>query len=170
MAEQKAQKMSNKVYMPLIRRGIQILCFIFIPSLFIQIFNSIKAVIFLLIHQQSTVSVVLPDIVLLAAVTVVTLIAGRFFCGWMCAFGSMGDFIYRFPRFIFGKKNTRNRIPRTIDVILKGVKYILFALFVIMIWDLNWSVFPRELIPGQSLVCWLHLETGLLLQHWYRGG
>lgn len=111
MAEQKIQKMVNKVYIPLIRRGIQILCFIFIPSLFIQIFNSIKAVILLLIHQQGTFSAVLPDIVLLAAVTVVTLIAGRFFCGWMCAFGSMGDFLYRFPRFILGKKNTRNRIP-----------------------------------------------------------
>ena len=47
MAEQKIQKMVNKVYIPLIRRGIQILCFIFIPSLFIQIFNSIKAVILL---------------------------------------------------------------------------------------------------------------------------
>ena len=71
------------------------MCFIFIPSLFIQIFNSIKALILLLIHQQGTFSAVLPDIVLLAAVTVVTLIAGRFFCGWMCAFGSMGDFLYQ---------------------------------------------------------------------------
>ena len=170
MAEQKAQKMSNKVYMPLIRRGIQILCFIFIPSLFIQIFNSIKAVIFLLIHQQSTVSVVLPDIVLLAAVTVVTLIAGRFFCGWMCAFGSMGDFIYRFPRFIFGKKNTRNRIPRTIDVILKGVKYILFALFVIMIWGFELVSIPQGTDPWAvfgmlaSFGNWPSLTT--LVQGW----
>ena len=147
MAEQKIQKMVNKVYIPLIRRGIQILCFIFIPSLFIQIFNSIKAVIFLLIHQQGTFSAVLPDIVLLAAVTVVTLIAGRFFCGWMCAFGSMGDFLYRFPRFILGKKNTRNRIPETVDVILKGVKYIIFALFVIMIWGLEIVSIPQGTDP-----------------------
>ena len=147
MAEQKIQKMVNKVYIPLIRRGIQILCFIFIPSLFIQIFNSIKAVILLLIHQQGTFSAVLPDIVLLAAVTVVTLIAGRFFCGWMCAFGSMGDFLYRFPRFIFGKKNTRNRIPGTVDVILKGVKYILFALFVILIWGLQIVSIPQGTDP-----------------------
>ena len=147
MAEQKIQKMVNKVYIPLIRRGIQILCFIFIPSLFIQIFNSIKAVILLLIHQQGTFSAVLPDIVLLAAVTVVTLIAGRFFCGWMCAFGSMGDFLYRFPRFILGKKNTRNRIPGTVDVILKGVKYILCALFVILIWGLQSVSSPQGTDP-----------------------
>ncbi len=147
MAEQKTQKMMNKVYIPLIRRGIQILCFIFIPSLFIQIFNSIKAVIFLLIHQQGTFSAVLPDIILLAAVTVVTLIGGRFFCGWMCAFGSMGDFLYRFPRFILGKKNTRNRIPETVDVILKGVKYIIFALFVIMIWGLEIVSIPQGTDP-----------------------
>ena len=170
MAEQKIQKMVNKVYIPLIRRGIQILCFIFIPSLFIQIFNSIKAVILLLIHQQGTFSAVLPDIVLLAAVTVVTLIAGRFFCGWMCAFGSMGDFLYRFPRFILGKKNTRNRIPGTVDVILKGVKYILFALFVILIWGLQivsipqgtdpWAVFGMLVSFGN----WPSLAT--LVQGW----
>ena len=147
MAEHKTHNAANKVYMPLIRRGIQILCFIFIPSLFIQIFNSIKAIILLVIQQQGTFSAILPDIFLLAAVTVVTLIAGRFFCGWMCAFGSMGDFLYRFPRFMLGKKSTRNSIPKTVDRILKGLKYAIFAFFVIMIWGLELVNIPQGIDP-----------------------
>jgi hypothetical protein len=76
MAEQSRQQKVNRLYTPLIRRGIQVLCFIFMPELFIQIFYSIKAIVLLLTGQQGSFASVVPSIILLAAVTIVTLVAG----------------------------------------------------------------------------------------------
>ena len=149
MAEQSRQQKVNRLYTPLIRRGIQILCFIFMPELFIQIFYSIKSIVLLVTGQQGSFASIIPAIILLAAVTVVTLVAGRFFCGWMCAFGSMGDFIYHFPRFVFRQKKVRKYIPDAADHILKWVKYGVLFIFVVLIWGLQIVSIPTGTDPWE---------------------
>jgi uncharacterized protein with FMN-binding domain/ferredoxin len=119
------------------------------PELFIQIFYSIKAIVLLLTGQQGSFASVVPSIILLAAVTIVTLVAGRFFCGWMCAFGSMGDFIYHFPRFAFRKKKVRKDIPDAADHILKWLKYGILFIFVVLIWGLQIVSIPTGTDPWE---------------------
>lgn len=126
------------------RRAVQLVCFLLLPSLFIQIFLSIKAIIMLFLHQQGTFQSVLPNIILLVGVTIVTAFAGRFFCGWMCAFGSMGDFLYRIFR--LKNKNPRKYLKQA-DPILKWIKYVLFGVIVILIWGLQLISIPSGTNP-----------------------
>lgn len=156
----------KKIY-TYIRRVVQVVCFLLLPALFIRIFFSIKAVILLILHHQGTFQSVLPNIVLLVIVTIVTAIAGRFFCGWMCAFGSMGDFLYRMPRLI--SKNSRQYLLQA-DPILKWIKYLLLAAIVVLIWGLQlvslptgtnpWDVFGMLAVFGE----WPSVST--LMKGW----
>ena len=161
----------KKKYIPMIRRTVQAVCFVFIPSLFIQIFNSMKALIMLAVHGQGTLQGIIPDVILLLTVTLVTAVAGRFFCGWMCAFGSAEDFIYHFPRFSAHRKNLVMSVSREADSILKSLKYVILAVFIIFIWGLQiisypegadpWTLFGRlvSLIKGNKL--------GTLTEGWF---
>lgn len=138
------QKNSSKNKLMLIRRVIQLIFFVFLPALFINIFNSAKAILMFAIHQEGTLQTVIPNIILFSSITVVTIFAGRFFCGWMCAFGSIGDLLYKVPR--IGKKISKSINPK-IDVILKFIKYIVLAVFVIFVWGLQLLSIPAGTNP-----------------------
>ncbi|MEI6102108.1 MAG: 4Fe-4S binding protein, partial [Eubacteriales bacterium] len=92
----------------------------------------------------------------------VTIILGRFFCGWMCAFGSFGDFIFGFAKKVF---HVRYRIDETSDRVLKFVKYGMLAFAIAFLWIYNvpgltsaspWDVFGMlatvGTIPNLSFV------------------
>lgn len=128
----------------IIRRVLQLVCFVLLPSLFIQVFNSIKVVFLLIFHGQGTFSSVVPSLILLLAVTAVTMIAGRFFCGWMCAFGSLSDLLYRLPR--LGRKKL-HRKPGAADRWGKAVKYILLCTIIIFVWGFQLISIPSGSNP-----------------------
>ena len=137
-------RQSNRNRISWFRRGIQIICFIFLPSLFILIFNSIKSLCMLLFHGQGTIQTIMPGIILLVVVTLVTAVVGRFFCGWMCAFGTMGDFLYRLPRI---RHKTTVSYGGTLDGILKWCKYILLLFIIIVIWGFQFVTIPQGVNP-----------------------
>lgn len=128
----------------IVRRLIQITCFIFLPSLFIEIFQSIHTIISKLVQGQGTWQGVMPSILLLVIVSLVTALAGRFFCGWMCAFGSMGDFFYQIPRQFM---KIRKKELGQFDRLMKYVKYVLLAVIVILIWGLQMITVPSGINP-----------------------
>lgn len=75
-----------------IRIVIQGICFIYFPALFSQAFLGIKN-IFVSIGKGTPL--VLNDFsVILLLLCLFTMFFGRFFCGFMCAFGAIGDWIY----------------------------------------------------------------------------
>lgn len=126
------------------KRAIQLISFLFLPGLFIQIFLSIKTVIRLLVQQQSTLQEAFPNILLLITTTVMTLFFGRFFCGFMCSFGSMSDFLYH----IFRRKNTKK--PNyfiKVDSTLKLIKYLLLGIIVIVVWTFQLTSIPLGINP-----------------------
>lgn len=143
------EKKFRKLYLPLFRRIVQLLCFFFLPALFIQIFSSIKTILFFFFHQQGTFSSIVPSLGLLAVVTIVTVIFGRFFCGFMCAFGSCEDFIYHFPRFILRKKTSKQLMPSLPDAILKYLKYVVLAFFLIPVWGMQIVSIPTGTDPWE---------------------
>lgn len=126
------------------RIAVQIICFLFIPSLFINIFQSMKNIFIGIIEQSATLTSLLPDIILLLTVSIVTALAGRFFCGWMCAFGSMGDLIYGIRKKIM-KRNIA--ISKTLDMILKSIKYLLLFGILIFVWGLQVVTVPSGVNP-----------------------
>jgi uncharacterized protein with FMN-binding domain/NAD-dependent dihydropyrimidine dehydrogenase PreA subunit len=97
----------------------------------------------LIFHGQGTIVSALPSIVILTVATLVTAFAGRFFCGWMCSFGALSDFLYRAPR--IGKK-IFHKPPALWDNVLKYVKYGILAAVVVLVWGFQIVAIP----PGTN--------------------
>jgi len=80
------------------RRLVQIAAFILIPGLFISTFAAIKDVYIALIEGTFGFSTLSYQLCILIATIPITILMGRFFCGFLCAFGSMGDFFWSLSR------------------------------------------------------------------------
>jgi polyferredoxin/major membrane immunogen (membrane-anchored lipoprotein) len=119
----------------------QILFFILVPALFIGAFSGIKQICISIIHQNFSFTTLLPQMVVVFAIIPITLLVGRFFCGWMCAFGTMGDFIYRLSRKLFRR---RFKISEKADRTLKYAKYILLAFPIVALWGLGSNTFATS--------------------------
>lgn len=117
---------------------IQILFFIILPSLYIDTFAGIKQLYIAIINKSFSVTTLLPQ--LLSAIVIIpfSLIMGRFFCGWMCAYGAFGDFIYGISKKVF---KVKFKIDEDIDKVLKYIKYVVLAFSIFAIWTLNTNVF-----------------------------
>lgn len=76
----------------MVRWGIQLLFFIAAPSVFSAAFGGIKYVAGQLGLRQAVEPT--SFVVLLVSVLLFTVVFGRFFCGYACAFGTLGDAAY----------------------------------------------------------------------------
>lgn len=109
------------------RSVVQIIFFLLAPALFSQAFGGIKEVFTALgsgaaLHTSSF----LLCLVILCGLTIVF---GRIFCGWMCAFGAVGDWIYQFSVFLQKKTGKKlPKIPKKALPILQKLKYIVLVL------------------------------------------
>ena len=72
-----------------LRAGIQLLYFLFLPSVFTAAFNGVKY-IFTQLGQGEKIEMT-AFVSALLLVCAFTIVFGRFFCGFACAFGSLGD-------------------------------------------------------------------------------
>lgn len=113
---------------------IQLLGFILTPGLFISVFSSINSVYTSIAHGTFDLTNLLPQIIVSFAVIPITLFFGRFFCGFICSFGSMGDLFW------YISKKLRKRpelINEKADRVLKSFKYLFLIFIVIFIWTLG---------------------------------
>ncbi len=104
------------------RIAVQIIFFVFLPSLFSQAFGGVKEIV-TAIGQRDVLSMsaFVTKLIVLVAVTI---IFGRVFCGWACAFGALGDWIYAISQQIQKKcKKRLPGIPEKADYILTKAKY-----------------------------------------------
>lgn len=117
---------------------VQILLFIFLPTLYIEALNGVKIVYLAILNHSFDISTAMPQLIAAIAVLPITVILGRFFCGWMCGFGSFTDFIYQITHKIFRKKY---KINERADSVLKFVKYIILTVLIVAVWSLNITLF-----------------------------
>ena len=112
----------------LIRAAIQLIFFIAAPSLFSTAFAGVKSIFLTIGGQQSVTWNSFLDIT--ALLLIITILFGRHFCGYACAFGSLGDALYELTAFIrakcFGKKK-KHGYPEEWVHRLQKVKYVLLA-------------------------------------------
>jgi len=79
-----------------------------------------------------------PSLVEFVVVMGITLLMGRWFCGWLCAFGAYNDLIYFLSKKIFKSKF---KINEKVDNILKYVKYIVLIFIVIVSWTMGLDLY-----------------------------
>ena len=149
------KKLFHKITaLTLTRRIVQVASYILFPGLFISTFSAIKSIYVALIGGTFSASALAGQIVLAVSMLLITAVLGRFFCGFLCAFGTMGDFF----RYLGTKlKLPRPKIGTRIDRILKKLKYVLLVLIVLLIWTLGatildgsnnpWTVFGMYATP-----------------------
>ena len=154
----------------LIRAGIQLLFFIFAPALFSTAFAGVKSIFQAIAAHQAVTWNSFLDVT--AVLLVVTSLFGRHFCGYACAFGSLGDALYELTVFVrqkvFHKKGCHGYSEKTIRILQK-VKYIWLAVLMISIltgwygqlqgmspWDV-FSMLTAGRLPGATY------KTGIIL-------
>lgn len=90
-----------------LRAGIQLLYFLFLPSVFTAAFNGVKY-IFTQIGQGEKIEMT-AFVSALLLVCAFTIVFGRFFCGFACAFGSLGDAMHAIYGIICKKRKKKPR-------------------------------------------------------------
>ncbi len=107
-------------------------------------FGGIESLYSLLVQGKMLAKTAFSNLVLLGALIVATLIAGGFFCGWICPLGTVQDWIYAIRKRIVKKPL---KIPPQVDHYLRYLKYGVLALVVIMtvrdmtLWFANYDPF-----------------------------
>lgn len=118
------QKKKREKQNRFLRAVIQAIYFFSMPSAFVAGFSGIKY----LFRQMGEGAVLELNsfIVTLVILCVFTIFFGRFFCGYICAFGTLGDFLYWISGLVqkkLFKRKKQIRFPEKILPILQKIKY-----------------------------------------------
>lgn len=114
-----------------LRAEIQIVFFIFLPSIYTSAFGGVKYIFEQLgAAEKIGMSTFLENLIVIC---IFTIIFGRFFCGFACAFGSLGDFMHFVYTELCKKiKKKPVQLPRGLARVLYFVKYLILVLIVLM--------------------------------------
>ena len=128
------QQQRNKKRRTWLRAGIQLFFFVSMPGAFVAGFSGVKQ-LFLHIGAGEVLSADSFTLSLLGLCGF-TLLFDRFFCGYACAFGSLGDALYELTVFIrqkvFHKKGRHGYSEKAIRILQK-VKYIWLLVLLVSI-------------------------------------
>jgi uncharacterized protein with FMN-binding domain len=109
----------------------QIAFLILMPELFTLIFNQLKKLYSMILKGNFDVVSVCPQLLAMVTIFIITIILGRFFCGWLCTFGAINDFIYIISKKIF---KTKFKVDEKLDSVLKYLKYVILIFIIVAIW------------------------------------
>ncbi len=142
----------------LLRHAVQLLSFLLFPGLFLTVFNALRDVVVALFTGTFALSALSGSLVTLTIVLGVTVLWGRFFCGYLCSFGALQELLA-----FAGKKLLpgRGKVPEKADQVLKFVKYGVLLGIVLLLWALQlpvdstlspWGVFGALLSGNLTLM------------------
>ena len=149
-AQKRQQELKHRA---LLRAVIQVIFFIAMPGAFVAGFNGVKQ----LFQRIGTGSVLSLDSFTLSLLGLCgfTILFGRFFCGYVCAFGGLGDFVYWLSGLVQKKLLHRKKqfsLPHKAVLWGQKLKY-LVLLFIVAMCAANqysrlngtdpWEVFSR---------------------------
>src|SRR5574344_2257177 len=130
----------------IIRLIVQILFFIFFPGLVGSAFLEIK-VLFVDILTANFASII-GDTSLIIVLLLSTILFGRFFCGWMCMFGTYNDIVNLIGKKVF---KIQYKINPKVDSYLKYLKYVVLIFITCFIWT-SLVTIPSGSSPWDALM------------------
>lgn len=154
----------------IVRAVIQLIAFITVPALFITVFSSTGGIITSIAGGSFVFSDNIGRIILILGVFLITIVWGRFFCGFICSFGAMQDLLNSIGKLIPFKI----KVSEKADKWLKLLKYAVLAFVAVGVWGFSvtgdtvwspWTVFGiyTSLSGWSSLKYFLTLGGALLL-------
>ncbi len=93
------------------------------------------------------------SLILFGGVILITLLAGRIFCGWICPLGTIGEGAAKLGSLL---KIRKRELPPAIDRPLRYLKYLILTLILGFTWKMGTLVW-RDYDPWVS---WMHLSAG----------
>ncbi|ABR35192.1 FMN-binding protein [Clostridium beijerinckii] len=116
----------------------QIMFLILMPELVAVIFNQFKKLYSMVLKGNFDVISVWPQLLAMITIFIITIVLGRFFCGWLCTFGAINDFIYMVSKKVF---KTKFKVNEKVDSILKYLKYVILLFIIVVIWTSGSTAF-----------------------------
>ena len=142
----------------LLRHAVQLCSFFLFPGLFLTVFNALRNLVTALASGSFTFSAMGGNLVTLAAVFGVTILWGRFFCGYLCSFGALQELLAFAGRKLLPGIRV---LPEKADKVLKFAKYGVLLAVVMPVWVLQlpvdssfspWGVFGALLSGNLSVM------------------
>lgn len=131
--------MKNKIKKIQIFRIIsQIAFLILLPGLFTLTFSELKKLYQMVIQGNFNIYQALAGSAAFISVIILTVLFGRFFCGWMCAFGTFNDFIHIISKNVF---KIDIKVDEKVDAALKYVKYVILIIIIAIAWTMGSNIF-----------------------------
>ncbi|MBR5409138.1 MAG: FMN-binding protein [Clostridia bacterium] len=134
------QKTKKKLpVIQIVRALIQLAAFVLVPGLFIKIFSAVSGIYTAVLNGAFTFSAYAGSLLLVGAALLITLIWGRFFCGFLCSFGALQDLLW-----VLGRRvSPIGSVPEKADRALKCLKYGVLLFVVLGVWTFA--------VPGDSV-------------------
>ena len=120
-----------------LRHIIQIILFFTLPGLYAMTFSELKTVYQMIIEGNFKFLEAIPSLIEFITLMLLTAVMGRWFCGWLCAFGAYNDLVYFISKKVF---KTRFRVDEKVDSILKYAKYVVLVFIAIISWTMGSSI------------------------------
>lgn len=79
----------------------------------------------------------------------ISLIAKKSFCSWLCPVGTLSEHLARVGRVLFGRNF---RLPRVLDIPLRGLKYILLAFFLFIVGGMSAEMLTDFMLTPYGLL------------------
>ncbi len=117
--------------------ALQGMFFILAPASFATGFMGLKT-LFMQINVMNTHRgydfEVMSFTILLVLLLLFVVFFGRFFCGYACAFGLLGDLMYRLSTVLFDKLHIKRKpLPRVVELVLRSIKYVILLVICIAV-------------------------------------
>lgn len=119
------------------RHLVQIILFFLLPGLYIMAFSELKGVYQMILKGNFNFVQAFPGIFELVTILFMTILLGRFFCGWVCVFGAYNDLINEISKNVF---KIKFKINDELDFVLKYLKYLILAIIMVLSWTLGSSI------------------------------
>src|SRR5471030_877707 len=121
----------------ILRHSVQLILFILLPGLYAITFSEVKTVYKMIVGGNFNFLQAFPSLIEFVAIMLVTIILGRWFCGWICAFGAYNDLIYFISKKIF---KVKFKVNEQVDSILKYLKYVVLLFIIIVSWTIGSNI------------------------------
>ncbi|MFT5873631.1 MAG: NosR/NirI family nitrous oxide reductase transcriptional regulator [Clostridium sp.] len=116
---------------------IQLILFVLSPGLFILAFSGFKSIYGMIIKGNFNFIQAFPSLIEFTTAIIITIILGRFFCGWICAFGTYNDLLHLLSKNVF---KINFKVDEKVDAMLKYVKYIVLLVLVVVVMTMESKV------------------------------